>query len=401
MPAAVLDNHFDQLRDALQQGGPEAVFEQLARELVAAERYHELFDLRRLQSRLEAGLPVILTKTLDELPPDVQGRVEDRQLEACREVGGYLLGAGRMMDAWYYLRIPGERQRMAEALETFELPQNEDGDDDDELVEQLIGIAFHEGVAPRRGLQWILEHYGTCNAVTLFEQSVMNLPLSARQTCGELMVSHLHEELAASLTREIERQEGQPPDATSLWSLMADRDWLFDGEAYHVDTSHLAMVVRFARWARDPAALRQVVELCEYGQRLAPQFQYEGEEPFPDLYGDHRRFYRAQLGLDVEPAVAHFAERAASCPATEHGGLPGEIYVVLLSRLDRAAEALDACLEYLPEGVMTSGLAPTVLELARQAGAYDRLCQLSQQRGDPLSYTAGLLQAWQEAQTGQ
>jgi hypothetical protein len=391
MPETATAGSFEALRQDLATGGPKAVFDRLATQLVAGEKYHELFDLRLLQSRLDAGLPVILTKTLDELPPEVQAQVEDAQLAACREVGEHLLRANRYTDAWYYLRIPGDRQTMAAALETAK-PDPED----EEEIEQLVNIAFHEGVAPRAGLGWVLEHYGTCNAVTLFDQAAARLMPTARQACSELMVEHLYAELVASLKREIARQEGQEPEGDSLWSLIGDRDWLFSEDAYHIDTSHLAMVVRFARWARDAEALHRAADLCEYGSRLGEQFQYDGEEPFAEFYPHHRLFFRAQFGKDVEAALKHFEDRARTIDVRNQSSLPAEIYITLLSRIGRAEDALNACLELLPEGVPTQGLVPTVLELARQAKAYDRLCALSEKRGDPLAFVAGLLQQWQD-----
>ena len=46
----------------------------------------------------------------------------------------------------------------------------------------------------------------------------------------------------------------------------------------------------------------------------------------------------------------------------------------------------------MPPGVRTSGFAPSLLELSREAGNYDRLMEACRQRGDLVGYTAGLVE---------
>ena len=66
--------------------------------------------------------------------------------------------------------------------------------------------------------------------------------------------------------------------------------------------------------------------------------------------------------------------------------------MALLARLGRHREALDALARLLPSGVQTSGFAPTMIELARLSGDYDRLMEACRERNDLLSYTAGLVE---------
>jgi hypothetical protein len=89
-----------------------------------------------------------------------------------------------------------------------------------------------------------------------------------------LLVQTLHRELTSNLRAEIARQEGsQPKEQTakeqSIEQLVAERDWLFLEDAYHIDTSHLHSVVRFARVLQDADALRLAADLTEYGKRLS------------------------------------------------------------------------------------------------------------------------------------
>ena len=92
----------------------------------------------------------------------------------------------------------------------------------------------------------------------------------------------LHDDLLRNLQSEIAKQEGTPPREATIRELVADRDWLFASDNYHIDTSHLHSVVRFARQVTDVPTLRLAADLTEYGRRLSSQYQYPGEEPFTD-----------------------------------------------------------------------------------------------------------------------
>lgn len=379
-----MPNSFEELQSQMKSGGPKAVFARLADEMRAEKKYHELFDARLMEARHKLGLPVILTSSLDDLPEPQRTQVENAYLEACREVGKLLLAERRVREAWMYLRPAGEKPAMAAALADISA--------DEDSIQEFIEVALHEGVAPRLGFQQVLKHYGTCNAITMFDQAMHNQPRPARQDVAGLLVRHLHGELVRSLQADITRQEGSPPSETTIHDLVADRDWLFLNDNYHIDTSHLQAVTRFARLVEDPQVLRLAVDLTEYGRRLSRQFQYPGDEPFADAHPAQAMFFRAQLGEQVEEGLAFFRERAEALPAAEHGSLPAEVYVALLARLGRHGEALDALLRLVPPGVQTSGFAPTMMELARLSGDYDRLMQACQERNDLLSYTAGLVE---------
>ena len=77
----------------------------------------------------------------------------------------------------------------------------------------------------------------------------------------------------------------------------------------------------------------------------------------------------------------------------EEGTGPAEIYVALLSRLGRHADAIRAAVELLPPGVRRAAFAPNLLELSRLAGDYAPLMQVCRERGDLVSFTAGLLES--------
>jgi hypothetical protein len=374
---------FDVLTKQLREQGVEAFFDGLVDQLKNDRKHHELFDVLLMRSRRGLGLPAILTTSLDELEEPLRSRVENAYLAACREVGQLLLAEGKLREAWMYLRPVGDKQLVAGTL--LKTQPN------DENLQDLIDIALHEGVAPAFGYELVLKNYGTCNAITTFEGALLNKPRADQQAAAALLLRHLHAELLANVRADIARQEGSQPKEANLAGLVADRDWLFMENNYHIDTTHLASTVRFARLIEEPALVELAYDLTTYGRRLGSQFQFAGEEPFVDMYPSHGLFFAAQLGRQVDEALDYFRGRARAVDVEEHGTGAAEIYVTLLVRLKRYAEAMDAAIELIPPAARTSGLAPSLLELARLGGGYERLIETCRSRGDLVGFAAGLV----------
>lgn len=378
------DATFDQLQDQLAAGGMDALFERLTAELKAEKKYHELFDVLLMRSRQRLGLPVILAGSIDDLEEPLRSQLEDAYLDGCREVGTLLLDEGRIREAWMYLRPVGDKQLVAAALAKTE--------PNEENLQDLIEIGLHEGIAPELGYRLVLQHYGTCNAITTYEGTVGGRPRADQQACAAALLEHLYGELTANVRSDIARQEGREPAEQTLAALVADRDWLFGEMNYHTDTTHLAATVRFARVLEDPRLIGLAHELTEYGRRLSKQFQFAGEPPFEDVYPAHGLFFAAQLGRQVDEAVEYFEKQARACDVHQEGAGPIEIYVALLARLNRYDEAIRATAELLPQGTRTSGFAPNLLELSRLSGDYEPLMRICRERGDLVSFTAGLVE---------
>ncbi|MCZ6806560.1 MAG: hypothetical protein O7F08_06375, partial [Deltaproteobacteria bacterium] len=323
---------------------------------------------------------------LDELPEPLRSQTEEAYLAACREVGQLMLDAGKYREGWMYLRPTGDKEPVREALGRA-IP-------DDENTEELIEVALHEAVSPRRGIAWMLAHYGTCNSITTFEGLASNLPREDQQACAAVLVRHLHDELIGNVRSNIEQQEESlPPDEATLTELVVDHPWLLQNESYHVDTSHLGATVRFARLLTDPQLLRLALALTEYGLRLARLHQFPGEEPFVDVYPSHRLLFSATLGERVDEAVRFFAKKAREVSVEEHGTGAIEAYLVLLVRLERYEEALEEMGRLVPSDVALSSYAPTMLELARESGAWERYLELARQREDAVGFAAGLVES--------
>ncbi len=191
---------FDELQKQLAQQGVDAVFERLVAQLKSDKKFHELFDVFLMRTRHRLGLPVILTMSLDDLEEPLRSQVEDAYLAACREVGTLLLGEGSLREAWMYLRPVGDKTLVAEALRNTE-PREEN-------LQDLIEIGLHEGVAPALGYELVLKNYGTCNAITTFENAMLSRPRADQQVAAGLLLRHLHGELMANVRADIARQEG-------------------------------------------------------------------------------------------------------------------------------------------------------------------------------------------------
>jgi hypothetical protein len=376
---------FDRLRTAIHAEGVHTVLDLLAAEFLQTRRYHELFEIRKMQVRHGLGLPLLYNDSAEELDDEQRDRLEEGLLKACREVGQRLLEEGKIREGWMYLRPVGDRSTVAARLCELE-PTNDN-------LEELVEVLLHEAVDTGRGYQLVLQHFGTCNAITTFDTVLAQRPKGDRQVAAGLLAEQVHRELLASLQADISRQQGTPPVEETIAELVADRDWLFGEFAYHLDTTHLASTVRSARIIEDPEQLRLVLDLTEYGRRLSPQFQYRGEEPFVDIYPTHALYFRALLGQCVDEALEFFRERAQSVDVRQEGAAAIEVYVDLLARLGRHAEAVAAAIELTPPQTPSYGIAPSLLELCELAKDYEPLMQYCREHENLLGFATGLLKA--------
>ena len=374
---------YESLPTAMADGGAEAALEHLAARLRAEQKFHELFDARLMLARHRLGLPLIGGTSIDELPEPLRTQTEEAYLTACREVGELLVREGKLREAWMYLRPVGEKKSIAAALERAEV--------DDANLDELVELALHEGVAPAQGFQMVLDHYGTCNAITMFESMVSQQPLAAQTAAAERLIEHLYRDLLESVRLQIEgRHPGAAADK-SLGELVAEQPWMFDNESYHIDISHLASTVRYARLVSRPEPLQQAWELTEYGRRLAAQYQFAGEEPFAEIYPSHGLLFAATLGRQVDEAIAYFRSRAEQVDPQQEGTGALETYLILLARLARHREAMEEMARLAPRDLPLSGYAPKLFELASACGAFARYLDICREREDLLGYAAGLI----------
>ena len=152
-----MSHAFESLSQAFQTGGLEAALQTAAAEARDQGRYHELFEILKMRSRLRLGLPLLHDEKAS-LSEAQQRELEDGLLAACREVGYSLLAAGQIQDGWFYLRHLSEPEEVVAALKQIEV--------NDENLDQVLGLLLHEGLDSARGFQLVLKHHGTCNAIT-------------------------------------------------------------------------------------------------------------------------------------------------------------------------------------------------------------------------------------------
>ncbi|MGI9456711.1 MAG: hypothetical protein ACR2NU_09125 [Aeoliella sp.] len=373
---------FQALSDSI--GDANQLFERLGHQLADTGRWHELFEARLTEARHRLGLSLVDPPSLDDLPEAQRLTLENDYTAACREVGGLLIDAGRLREAWQYLRPVGDKQTLHGALSRA-IPN-------DENVDELVELALYEAVDVERGFGWLLGRSGTCNAITTLEGLAPQLAPADLRCCTAALVRHLDRELRDNLANVIARQE----DATalteaSLNELLEGRDWLFEGEAVHVDVSHLAAAVRLARVVTEPQVVELALGLTEYGGRLHESLQYEGDPPFEKMYEAHQLFFAATLDRDTDSASAYFCEQAKQSDPAQEGTAAIETWLVLLDRLGRPEEALAVYDRLVPDDARLSPYAPRMIDLALRSGNWELYEKVLSRRDDPVGLAMGLL----------
>jgi hypothetical protein len=395
------DSEFAKIDEANRSHGPAAAVDELVRTFEAGHDWHRLFDALLLKKKLAMGLPTARPSSFDQVPEDRQQEFEEAYIEAARRVGRAFLDENNIPQAWMYLRTVREPQTVAQALEKIDanngLPEN---------IDDLISVALYEKAHPVKGLELMLKSRGTCNTITAFDQAIAQISSDERLRGAELLVSHLYDELLSSVGRDIERRaaENSSTDAAtasaraatgaaqpqSLLEAIADRDWLFEEGNYHVDVSHLASVVRFARFlTRESPQLAKAIELCEYGSRLSRQFHYPSDPPFDDYYEAHRHFFRVLAGVDRAASLDYFRERLTAAAEADDRRLIAYVLVDLLVRGGAFGDAVLVAAEHLRDLDESSGFS--FAQLCEEAGRLDLFRDAAREKGDLIGFTSALV----------
>ena len=374
-----MDDAFDLIEQAARQGGALSALDLLATISQRDKNYPLLFEARLMQARHKIGLALVFNGSLDDLPQSERQRYEEAMKEAAREVGGLYLADGDILRAWPYFRAIGDPAPVADAIEKIESHDQLDG---------IIELAFGQGVNPRKGFELLLKHHGICRAITFFQQYP---DPKSRDQCALVLLGALHSELVDNLKRAILQTEGQQPEGTDVSKLIQGRDWLFGDLDYYVDTAHLTAIIPLALDFTDPDAIGLAIELCDYGAHLSPKFHYHSAPPFEDFYRDHAIYLKALVACDTDSAVAHFRNKVDVSDPTTAGTAPAQVLVLLLTRLKRYQDAIQASLEHLSDQNPNELGCPTIPQLCQLAGDYDSLRQLARRRGDMLNFTAAAI----------
>jgi hypothetical protein len=379
---------FDRLQQTLKRQGSAPAIAELCTALREQKDYGNLFYALLLKKRYDLGVSPVPTEAAQALPEAAHAPYEDAIREAGRLVGGLYLAEGDIPRAWAYFRMLGEVEPVTRALDNYHFKEGED-------PQAVIEIAFHQGVHPRKGFDWILERYGICSSITMVSGQEFAQP-EIREYCIKGLVRALYEQLRERLADEVARHESRPADGRSVRQLMEGNDWLFEDEFYHVDVSHLGSIVQLSIHLSAGPELEMARELCAYGQRLSPRYQYAGEPPFENQYQDYAH-YLAVLAGDPEAGIEHFRTKLEKSDPNEVGTFPAEVLVNLLVRINRPREALAIARRYLTRpDVNGRPNCPSIVELCRLTNDYQTLAEVAREQGDPVHFLAGLLAGRQE-----
>jgi hypothetical protein len=369
------DELFRVIDETLRSASPGEALDLLIEEFRKICRYELLFEAKRMRKRLELGLPLIQAEALS-CSAGQRAAYDEASIDAARESGLLCLATGQIPAGYRYLRAIGETAAVADTIAKV------DPNDD---VEEIIAIAFQEGIHPVKGLELILRKHGMCRAITAFGMYAVD---KDRDQCIALLVRELHAEIAERMTRAIEEREGVKPGLSSLPELIAGRDWLFGEYDYYVDTSHLTSVISYCLEVTDPQTLRLLDELCCYGQHLSPTFAFNGDPPFEEGYIGYGRHVKALRGIAVDEQVDYFRRKAVEANPEVTGSAPAQQLVNLLARLGRYDAALKAWLQFLVYEEPAYLRCPGPIELCYRSGNFERLRELARERADLLTYTA-------------
>lgn len=389
------NSFYTQLQQVATENGPFAASKLLVEELRRQGRYQELFEALKMHHRLELGLPAVhidAEGTGDQsglLESSTQELLDKKLIESCEEVGSALLRKGALQEGWMYMRAVGDRKAAAEALATIE-PTHEN-------LDMLLALLVQEGVDVKRGAELSLKMRGTCNTITMMDSVVaMRGRFDQQQAVGAL-VEHVHRELLNSLLSDLARREdwsANHPERSikSIAKLLESRPDLLKDGSYHLDTTHLASTVRFARVLDNPDQIRLALDMAHYGKKLHAQYQFASDEPFADLYPMSIAWFKAILGEQVDAALLVFLQKAEGLDPNQHGTVAIETYVDLLTRTERSDEAMRFLIKKMPRGMRPFGIAPSLIELATFSGNYQLMMDHASERRDDIGFAAALLQ---------
>ena len=373
---------FQQLQQITETKGIDSGLDFLEQHVRRNKEYAQLFEVLKMRVRQRMGLPLLYSRTPDDLDESDQRKLENGLLAACREVGTLFFKQSEFVRGWNYLQPVGDRVLNEKLIRAVKV--------DEQNTDDLIDIAVAQGAAPGYGFQMLLQRYGTCDAITTFDQTAANHDLDCQRTMAAALLNHLYDELVGNLITvlpELKSDSNQPPSlATILDSGILDAE-----NSCVIDATHLASVVRIARILQDSTSLQKAHELSRFGDGLPDEVKYPGQVPFEDVFPDHLHYYSAVLGQDVDSAVEHFRKKTEQHDARQHGGVVIETFVELLARVGRDDQAIDVMVDQLLGKYPLLGIAPEPHALAKTEAQQLKLLEHYRGESDLLGFGQTLL----------
>ena len=385
-----MTDHAQELFQRLAEGNRETadILDEIISHFRDTQQPMELFESLKMRTRVKLGLPLISQENEQRRAEDVERQLEQGLLDACRETGSMLIQLGRIGEGWMYLRPTGDLEAVKNLLTSVEIT--------DDNYDDMIQVLLHEGVDIARGFQAVLDHQGTCNSITLFDQTLAGRGKQDRAAAAACLLDHLYSELCEMVRADISNREAPADPSETLNEMIDKRRWLLSEGGYHLDTTHLASTVKIASVLEKPEQIKKAWELTQYGRRLNHQFQYPGDEPFVDFYPAYSTFYSILLGENVDAGLTVFQRKARSVDASEHGTGAMETYVDLLNRTGRYQEAIECAVSMVPKEVPAQRIIPLLIEIAQKTNdladqdGYTALLEYCKEKRDLLGYAAVL-----------
>ena len=186
------DTPFKSVEAALRDGGPAAAIGRLTEHLAAAGENRALLDALLLQARLELGLPLVSSGSLAGIPePSGASTRKNTSPPSGKLVDGISMPATS--------RQPGRIIESSPRPSRWRLPLAAiDRTTTTKSWERSSRWPLTTVSVPSAGFELILEHYGTCPAISAFDQLAPH-DQAVRSACAARLIRHLHRELAANL----------------------------------------------------------------------------------------------------------------------------------------------------------------------------------------------------------
>lgn len=345
-----------------------------AAHFLAEQDFHRLFEIRKLQARNSLGIPLIQWNSTASLDSATQLALDSKLLEACREVGLLHLQQGNLSSAWPYLEPLEDRQWIKTQIANMPIV--------DDKLDVVIEFAFHRGAHPVYGFELIIQHMGTCNAITLFDSSSAYFDRKTRQELAATLVNHFFEEIL----RNLNAGRGAPESISKdefIDSFKSQSNW----GGPHADATHLNSVTRIGLILDSSEELRKLWALSSYGLQLPEMFQFPGIVPFENHFLDCLAFYEGLLGIDRARHISKFENKIIEAQGSSAALLVTETVVDWLIKMGDSASAVTIVARYGGDDFGTLGIAPNLIASCQNDPIATRqLLDIFRSRDDCLSF---------------
>ena len=380
-----IESTFDQIESSRSKSEALTALQRVAELFLAQKDFHRLFETRKFQSRIRAGVPPFYVERPTGLTQAQSDLIENELLDACREVGTLLAKEGHLGQAWPYLQpLDDSRlvEQLIEAIPTTELN-----------IAELIDIGLYQRAHPEYGYGLILKHLGTCQAISAFDSIALYLPILQRRNLAGRLLEHVEREVLTNIVASLERNG----EIVSFQAIDTRRRLSFLMDHYpnqvaqsspHLDATHLVAAMRIARIVDKPDLLRTAIDLARYGIQLPTILQYASDAPFEQTYPDHLFYFNGLVGNDPDKAVEHFTDKFQASIGLSNEQVSLETLVALLRRIGRIEMALELAIQFGGSEFGAGGISPSLIELGLAARNSEKLSKQFRSQRYLLSFAA-------------